>query len=147
VCDQGQTGYLHCARSLLSHCWLPSACARLGVMLYDFKAGGEEEISVRAGERLRIHVDMGDWCHVTTFSGECRCFRASPAYSSLHSDWASCSSLATKSQPCAAPHLQVHMVLCPAVTCSWMTLPRLPLSHPLRLPAHAQGLVWAHNHR
>jgi hypothetical protein len=39
-------------------------------MLYDFKAGGEEEISVRAGERLRLTVDMGDWCHVTTSSGE-----------------------------------------------------------------------------
>ena len=39
------------------------------MVLYNFHAEAEEEVSVAAGERVKVHYDMGDWLHVGTAAG------------------------------------------------------------------------------
>lgn len=41
-----------------------------GTMLYGFSAEAEEEVSLPAGARVKIQMDLGDWLHVVANSGQ-----------------------------------------------------------------------------
>uniref|UniRef100_A0A7S0WTL6 SH3 domain-containing protein n=1 Tax=Chlamydomonas leiostraca TaxID=1034604 RepID=A0A7S0WTL6_9CHLO len=43
---------------------------RWGTVLYAFSAEADEEVSVPGGARVKVHVDLGDWLHVSTVSGQ-----------------------------------------------------------------------------
>ena len=47
----------------------PPALHRWGTAQFAFDAQGDDEVSVSAGERVKVLVDMGDWFHVISASG------------------------------------------------------------------------------
>ncbi len=42
---------------------------RWGVVLFAFTAESSDEVSVAAGERVKVLTDMGDWLHVMSNTG------------------------------------------------------------------------------
>ena len=47
---------------------------RWGTVQYGFTGEASDEVSVSAGERVKVLTDMGDWLHILTLSGA-RCVR------------------------------------------------------------------------
>lgn len=46
--------------------------------MYTFHADGEDEVSVAAGERVRVQMDLGDWYHIKTQAGEGHAWQREP---------------------------------------------------------------------